>query len=72
RYGRYISLISKISPIPSEPLFRTTVESNVIEHALISKLNVGEAIVCISGKMPRLFQFKKANTKRELFNEKMM
>ncbi len=59
RYGEYLTVVNKASPIPTEPLFRTIVSAQVIEPLLLSLLKTGQSLVCISGSNPRLFQFKK-------------
>ena len=65
RYGQYSTMVIRASPISSEPLFRTITNSEVIEPLLLSTLDDGQAIVCISGQIPRLFQF-------ELFKKRSM
>ncbi len=59
RYGEYLTVVNRASPIPSEPLFRTIVNAQVIEPLMLSLLKTGQSLVCISGSNPRLFQFKK-------------
>jgi len=59
RYGEYNALVTKKPIIPNEPFFRTIVKSQVIEPLVLSLLNTGQSIVCISGKEPRYFTFKK-------------
>jgi len=58
RYGERSILVSKRESIHAERYFRQLTNAPVIEPVALSLLEVGQCLICMTGKKPRKFKFK--------------